>query len=105
MLEEPGLLGFLVSEERKLTTWKMEATAAFQASLGSASKHCTEVQSDYVLGSNESTLCHGDKPQHHFSLSGRDVLEACSASRVLVCWGACRPSGGAVAVIAGGGEE
>lgn len=32
----------------------MEATAAFQASLGPASKHGTEVQSDYILGSSES---------------------------------------------------
>lgn len=50
----------------------------------------------------EHFLCHREKPQHCFSLSGRDVLEVYSACGVLMWQGTCRPSAGAVA---GRGEE
>lgn len=60
------------------------------------------VQKDCLGWQWEHFLCHREKPQHCFSLSGRDVLEVYSACGVLVWQGPCRPS---ARTIAGRGEE
>lgn len=94
-MKETGLPGFLESEKE---SWYLGGWSNC-IYLGL----CQQAWHRDCLGWQwEHILCRRDKPQHCFSLCGRDVLEVYFACGALVGQGTCRPSAGA---IAGRGEE